>query len=204
MASMKVSFLETAPAWMKVAATVVFGALFYIAFRLSVWDYQTSVIGYQLLPSRKLEADTAAALIGLLPQLLQIAMGWVAASRARGRRLALLLMALAFTFDFITDLQFKMDGLPGDFGLAAITVIETLALFTLGSEFLLLFSWSNLSPLFLPALMMALRNGRAYIVAAWQEAKTVNVGGEVGGLFNIGNDANGAAEGGGRSRGGKK
>lgn len=188
--SLQIPFIERAPGWMKASATFVFGAILFIALYLSVQDYRTSVLGYQLLPSQKVDPETTAALVGALPQLFQIALAWVVASRARGRRLALLLWLIAFAFDFASDYYFKIEGVawPSEFvphAILAFSIVgETFVLYTFGSEFMLLFAWSNLSPLLLPGIQARLRRWRQSLQHGVQQA-TAGAGNEIGGLFNV-------------------
>lgn len=146
-------WLANKPAWMKAGMLAVFAVMTYIAVFLAVQDYQTSRLGYMLLPSQKVDPETTAALVGLLPQLLQIAMMWVGATKPQARKLAIILWLVAFVPDFAADLMFKMNwAVQPEPYLAAVvsTVIETLFLFTLGSEFLLVLSWANLTILIEP------------------------------------------------------
>ncbi len=183
-------WLQKQPTWMKVAAFLVFGAICVTAAFLSLQDYQTSRLGYLLLPSRKLDPETTAALVGLLPQAFQIALAWVAATRRGGRRLVVVLWLLAFVPDYATDLYFKLEGAAWtgdaltDLAIAFVTMAETFLLFTAGSEFMLMFGWANLSPLLVPALGGALggawRGLRDLFRAAAEEAAR-----ESGALFNL-------------------
>jgi hypothetical protein len=184
--SLQVPFIERAPSWMKVSATLVFGSIFVIAFFLSIQDYQTSVLGYRLIPSQKIDPDTTSALVGALPQLFQIALAWVIASRQKGRKLAILLWLIAFSFDFASDYYFKSSGVtwPSDVlahALVAASILgETFVLYTFGSEFMLIFAWSNLAPLVTPGISAWLKEVKTHIRAA-----TAGTGGEVGGIFNL-------------------
>src|SRR5688500_12692411 len=71
-------------------------ALAVVAARLVVEDYLTSVYGYQLLPTRKTDASLAW-FIGLLPQLLQVAFGFIAIEKRS--RAATLITLVAFVAD---------------------------------------------------------------------------------------------------------
>lgn len=189
--SLQVPFIERAPSWMKFSAILVFGGIFVIAIFLSVQDYQTSVLGYRLIPSQKIDPDTTAALVGALPQLFQIALAWVIASRQKGRKLAMLLWLIAFLFDFASDYYFKSSGVEWPPGvlthalIAASILGETFVLYTFGSEFMLIFSWSNLAPLVTPGLSAWLADVKARIRTA-----TTETGAEVGGIFNLNTEFN--------------
>lgn len=117
-------------------------ALAVVAARLGVEDYLTSVYGYQLLPTRKTD-DSLAWFIGLLPQLLQVAFGFIAIEK-RSRTATLITLA-AFCADAFADIFYKVSGVPGNpllIGTAAL--FETTLLFTLGSEFLLIAALQNI------------------------------------------------------------
>jgi hypothetical protein len=117
-------------------------ALAVVAARLGVEDYLTSVYGYQLLPTRKTD-DSLAWFIGLLPQLLQVAFGFIAIEKRS--RTATLITLGAFVIDAFADIFFKVSGVPGDpLLLWTAAFVETTVLFTLGSEFLLIAALQNL------------------------------------------------------------
>jgi hypothetical protein len=117
-------------------------ALAVVAARLGVEDYLTSVYGYQLLPTRKTDASLAW-FIGLLPQLLQVAFGFIAIEKRS--RSATLITLVAFVADAFADIIYKVSGVPGDpWLLYPAAVFETTLLFTLGSEFLLIAALQNL------------------------------------------------------------
>jgi len=180
------------PTWMKVSAVLVFGFIMVAAVYLSVQDYQTSRLGYLLLPSQKLDPETTALFVGGLPQAFQIAAAWVMATRQRGRKLALLLFLFAFLPDFGSDVYFKMQGVlwSGDFvadALITLSVLfETFFLFTFGSEFMLMFGWANISPLIAPVLGGAWADLKTMWAAAKSEA--AKAAQESGALFGIAPD----------------
>ena len=118
---------------------LVWCALFLVALRLSWEDYLTSVLGYQAIYTNKTSADVAW-FVGALPQLLQVAFGFVALEkRSQG---ALAISLIAFLFDVVTDVVYKTAGLP-TYSIP-IATIESVVLFTLGSEFLLIASFQNM------------------------------------------------------------
>lgn len=177
-----IPFLDRAPLWMKASAFAVFGAIMVIALWLFGQDYATSVAGYRLLPSRKLETDVTAALVGALPQLIQIAMAWVLVTRAEhGRRLAAVVWLATFLADFGTDYYFKISALDWPANplehvfLAGSVMGETFFLFTLGSEWMLILAVNNLGPLLAPVTRWAwsgLAGRWAMARAAWQTASS--------------------------------
>jgi len=128
-------------------------ALAVVAARLGVEDYLTSVYGYQLLPTRKTD-ESLAWFIGLLPQLLQVAFGFIAIEK-RSRSAALITLA-AFVADAFADIFYKVSGVPGDpLLLWTAAFMETTMLFTLGSEFLLIAALQNIYE-YLPDAIAAL------------------------------------------------
>ena len=113
-------------------------ALFIVSLRLSWEDYLTSVYGYRLIWTNKTSADIAW-FVGALPQLIEVAFGFIAIEkRNRG---ALAISLTAFLFDVITDVVYKTAGLPTH--TIPIATIESVILFTLGSEFLLIAALQN-------------------------------------------------------------
>jgi hypothetical protein len=117
-------------------------ALAVVAVRLGIEDYMTTVYGYQLLPTRKTD-DSLAWFIGLLPQLIQVAFGFIAIEKRS--RPATLIALLAFFVDAATDIFYKVSGVPGHpVGLFTAAFFETTVLFTLGSEFLLIAALQNI------------------------------------------------------------
>jgi hypothetical protein len=128
-------------------------ALAVVAARLGVEDYLTSVYGYQLLPTRKTD-ESLAWFIGLLPQLLQVAFGYIALEKRS--RVATLITLVAFVADAFADIFYKVSGVPGSpLLLYSAALMETTLLFTLGSEFLLIAALQNLYE-YLPDAIAAL------------------------------------------------
>jgi hypothetical protein len=120
---------------------VTWVALAVVAVRLGIEDYMTTVYGYQLLPTRKTDASLAW-FIGLLPQLIQVAFGFIAIEKRS--RPAMLIALIAFFFDAFTDIFYKVSGVQGNpVGLFTAAFFETTVLFTLGSEFLLIAALQN-------------------------------------------------------------
>ena len=128
-------------------------ALAVVAARLGLEDYLTSVYGYQLMPTRKTD-ESLAWFVGLLPQLLQVAFGFIAIEK-RSRMAALITLA-AFVADAFADIFYKVSGVPGEPVLLYMAAFfETTMLFTLGSEFLLIAALQNLYE-YLPDAIAAL------------------------------------------------
>ena len=119
---------------------LVWCALFAVSLRLSWEDYVTSTRGYLLVNTNKTSMDVAW-FVGALPQLLQVAFGFVALEkRSQG---ALAISLIAFLFDVVTDVVYKTAGLP-TYSIP-IATIESVVLFTLGSEFLLIAAFQNMA-----------------------------------------------------------
>lgn len=181
------------PTWMKLSAVLVFGIIMVAAVYLSVQDYQTSRLGYLSLPSQKLDPEMTATLVGLLPQAFQIALAWIAATRKKGRSLALFFWMIAFLVDYASDLVFKLDGMTWtnefgpDLAIGVVTWLETFVLYTFGSEFMLMFGWSNVSPLIAPTIGSALGGMGRSLGELWQSAAEAAQAAaqESGALFNM-------------------
>ena len=132
--------------------------LFAVSLRLSVEDYVTSTRGYLLINTNKTSEDIAW-FVGALPQLLQIAFGFVALEkRSQG---ALAISLIAFLSDVVTDVVYKTAGLP-TYSIP-IATIESVVLFTLGSEFLLIASLQNIVEYAGDASRAALLLGRSIL-----------------------------------------
>ncbi len=104
-------------------------------------DYQSSLHGYNLLPTRK-SGQEVVAVIALLPQVGQIIFFYafgVSIEVINGRRkMNYLYFAVAFfllLFDLGTDMYFKASGMP--FWVWVIAFVESITIFTIGSEMLL-------------------------------------------------------------------
>ena len=139
-------------------AFLVWCTLFAVSLRLSWEDYLTSVLGYRLIYTNKTSEDVAW-FVGALPQLLQVAFGFVAIEkRSQG---ALAISLIAFLFDVITDVVYKTAGLPTHS--IPIATIESIVLFTLGSEFLLIASFQNIVEYAGDASHAALVLGRGFL-----------------------------------------
>lgn len=120
---------------------IVWLALAAVAVRLGIEDYLTSVYGYQLIPTRKTDPNLAY-FVSALPTLIQIAFGaWAIEKRSR---LATVVTLIAFVVDVVTDVNYKVSGVSAPSAwLYPLAVAETVVLFTLGSEFLLIAAAQN-------------------------------------------------------------
>ncbi len=119
---------------------LVLMALLAVSVFLFVTDYITSVQGYFLLGTQRV-STAEAWFVGALPQLVQVAFGFMALERKN--RLLAFIAGAAFFVDVGTDVAFRV----GDATTLSVYVIATLQsvlLFTLGSEFLLIASLENM------------------------------------------------------------
>lgn len=136
---------------------LVLVALFAISVFLFVVDYTTSVWGYGQLGTRRV-SDAEAWFVGALPQLVQVAFGFMALERRNW--LFAGLAGAALLIDVGTDFTYRVGDAQG----AAIYVtalIQSILLYTLGSEFLLVASLENIIE-YLPDVLeaMALSSNR--------------------------------------------
>lgn len=105
-------------------------------------DYQSSLHGYAMLPTRKSGEEIMKA-IALLPQVGQIIFFYMFGQTAEilpngRRRINYLYFVIAFfllLFDLGTDMYFKASGLG--VGVWFIAFVESITIFTIGSEMLL-------------------------------------------------------------------
>ena len=95
-------------------------------------DYHTSYAGYLALPTAKAGGVMVAMAVAALPQVGQIVLAYIFGRDTR-RGWAILLAALFFLVDLGTDAWFKS---MGDWWLMPLAIIESLFIFTLGSEIL--------------------------------------------------------------------
>ena len=126
-----------------IVITLVFAALLVISIGLSIEDYMTSLRGYELLPTTKANA-WVLPLVALLPQVGQIAFMYGFAQDTRRRWSLLVTGGLPF-FDVLTDVYFKAHGQA--LWVWVIALIESEALYTLGSEMALVFALGMLMEL---------------------------------------------------------
>jgi hypothetical protein len=125
--------------------TLVFIAMFAVAIIISYGDYTSSRLGYMMLPTRKTSAAVIWA-VALVPQLGQIGFSYAWGRDWRtNRQLAFISLFTAvslFLVDVGTDVYFKAAGQGTEAWLVAIP--ESILLFTLGSEIMLVVSFGML------------------------------------------------------------
>lgn len=130
---------------------LVLVALLAVAVFLFVIDYITSVYGYYQLGTERV-VDAEAWFVGALPQLVQVAFGFMALERRNW--LFAILAGAAFVTDVGTDMTFRVGDASG-FSIYMIAVMQSVILFTLGSEFLLVASLENIIE-YLPDVLEAM------------------------------------------------
>ncbi len=106
-----------------------------VAVILMIEDYNTSRLGYMLIPTRKVDLAFVPFAVALVPLAGQIVCGFIY-GRKTDRTWALLVMVLLFSVDFATDVYFKSLGVDKVFNwwLVPLAMLESLFIFTLGSE----------------------------------------------------------------------
>lgn len=119
-----------------VLPVIVFIISAIIGSALMYEDYTTSYYGYMAIPTHKVN-DWVIPLVALLPQVGQIAFAYVFATDT-SRRWALWITALLWFVDVFTDVYFKSSGL----GIVWVggAIVETIAIYSIGSEILLVTS----------------------------------------------------------------
>jgi hypothetical protein len=132
---------------------LVLVALLAVSVFLFVTDYVTSVRGYDLLGTARVSM-AEAWVVGALPQLVQVAFGFMAMERRNWLFAAL--AGAALLVDVTTDTAFRVSGAaqPG-FALYLTAFLQSITLFTLGSEFLLVASLENIIE-YLPDVLEAM------------------------------------------------
>ncbi|NDJ33575.1 MAG: hypothetical protein GYB64_02835 [Chloroflexi bacterium] len=116
-------------------------ALTAVSIYLFVTDYLTSVYGYGLLGTQSV-SDAEAWFVGALPQLVQVAFGFMALERRNWLFGAL--AGAALMVDIGTDMAFRVGENPEGFIIYLTALMQSVVLFTLGSEFLLVASLENI------------------------------------------------------------
>ncbi len=126
---------------------LVFVALLAVSVFLFVTDYITSVHGYFALPTGRV-SDLEAWFVGALPQLVQVAFGFMALERRNWLFGAL--AGAAFVVDVGTDVTYRVTeaqqivGQTATFMVILVALLQSVVIFTLGSEFLLVASLENI------------------------------------------------------------
>ena len=149
------------PAVMLLAFLVLVGLL-AVSVYLFIVDYMTSVIGYGYLPTNR-TSDVEAYVVGALPQLVQVAFGFMALERRNW--LFGVIAGGALLIDITTDVAFRTEGIA-NFAVYLVALAQSVLLFTLGSEFLLLTSLENIVE-YLPDVLEAMAISANRLVASF-------------------------------------
>ncbi len=131
--------LREKPAVMLIVFLVLI-ALLAVSVFLFVTDYITSVYGYQQLQTQRV-SDFEAWFVGALPQLVQVAFLFMALERKNP--LFAIIAGSAFLVDVGTDVTFRIGDATG-FGVWMTAILQSVILFTMGSEFLLVAAMENI------------------------------------------------------------
>lgn len=115
-------------------------ALLGVSFYLFVTDYLTSVYGYERLGTQTV-SQAEAWFVGALPQLVQVAFGFMALERRNWVFGGI--AGAALLVDIGTDVTYRV-GDEAAFALYMVALVQSVILFTLGSEFLLVASLENI------------------------------------------------------------
>jgi hypothetical protein len=119
---------------------------FVVALRLSIEDYWTTYEGYKLVPTMK-TAEDVAYIVALLPQLGQLFFGYLFLDSPKKGWALVIAMAL-FAADVYTDVRFKAQA--GGAEVVLVALAESIIVFTLGSELMLLASFGVLLNMITP------------------------------------------------------
>lgn len=141
---------------------------------LMMEDYATSRAGYLALPTQKVNSDWVTFAVAALPQVGQIVLFYIFGRDTR-RGWAALLATSFFMVDLSTDAWFKSGG---DWSLMPLAVVESLFIFTLGSEMLFTIAVGFVTEAF-PDFMVALGLFIRTVMDAFRTAlEALGVGGD--------------------------
>lgn len=121
--------------------------LWVISIVLMVEDYQTSLYGYQMIPTNKVNPNLGLW-VALLPQAIQVALTYLGIEKKNPWYI--IAAGVALILDVSTDVYFKSFGWQSN-ELVLVATLESFTLYTLGSEVLFVVAggalWSLLKPL---------------------------------------------------------
>lgn len=111
----------------------------YMSIILGYEDYSTTVEAYKLLPTMKVNEEMISTLVGAFPMVVQILMTFMffQDTEDRGKYWKLFFAGLCFALDTGTDVYYKSGQ---SWSNVPVSLIESIALFTFGSEFLFVVS----------------------------------------------------------------
>lgn len=122
---------------------LIFCALFIIGIGIWIEDYNTSLLGYSLIPTKKY-GSYVGYFVAALPQVGQMAFFYMFLEAGGSRKYGIV-TALFFLVDNVTDIVYKI---AGNAMLIPVAAIETFVIYTLGSEVALTISFGMLVELF--------------------------------------------------------
>jgi uncharacterized membrane protein len=154
---------------------LVLAAMVVISIQAAIEDYYTSLYGYELLPSQKVNPHLSRY-IAAVPQLTQVFFLFV--YFVRRNKFALAIAAVAFVFDFGTDYLYKIQTVQGA-AWYAVTALETFFTSTVLSEQLLVMSVQYLAYTAGPVLVPVWQSARGRWQEAQAAARAVNLAGEI-------------------------
>lgn len=129
--------------------TLVFIVMFIDSVGLSIEDYSTSYWGYKSFPTAKVNIAWISILVGLLPQLIQIGLAYVWLEDTDKNRWALGIAGIAHLVDLTTDVWYKINiGNVLHYEYIPLALLESWAIYTLGSELMLTVSFGMILKLF--------------------------------------------------------
>ncbi len=132
---------------------------------LMMEDYATSRAGYLALPTQKVNSTWVTFAVAALPQAGQIVLFYIF-GRDTKKGWAILMAGLFFVADIGTDAWFKSGG---EWMMMPLALIESLFIFTLGSEILFTIAVGFVSESF-PEFILALSNTARGTIEALQNA----------------------------------
>jgi len=119
---------------------VVFLVLWLMSIGFAVEDYWTSFWGYQALPTQ-VGFGWTPYVVAALPSIGQIAagyialaLGWDAKADRKYTIISLVVWLILFFLDAFTDMVFRLNGVAPDPSVTFAALMQTLGIFTIGSE----------------------------------------------------------------------
>jgi hypothetical protein len=147
-----------------VPITLIYLVMFVVALAIAFEDYSTTLAGYQAIPTRKIN-EWVIPCVALLPQIGQIGFAYLFVTDT-GRGWAILIALALFFADAYTDVicKTRTDHLVLN-DLSVTAFVETVIIYTLGSEVMLTLSFGMLIRL-LPFAIIQVKQFAARMAAA--------------------------------------
>lgn len=117
-------------------ATLLFLVMFGVSCALMYEDYSTSLAGYRALPTNKVN-DWVIPMVAMLPQIGQVGFSYVFLTDT-AKQWAGLIAGLLWIVDVATDIYYKSYGMG--LAVAGIATIETITIYSIGSELMMVTS----------------------------------------------------------------